>query len=174
MPKINPRLATMLAQPERVVEPRHEVPGLLEDVAPAELSQIAERLIVTHAAGEALEQARRQRALSLRGAGAVSGRSAPRIKAIEATHTDIHLGTVVEHAGSLGYAVELILTPLDGMGAVVRAELGEQAPAASADAVLAQQMDQMQAELAAMHGSAAKAPAKKAPARAKKKSEAAE
>lgn len=60
----------------------------------------------------------------MRQAGEASGRSAPRIKAIEDTGTDILLGTVVEHAHALGYAARLVLTPLDGQGATIQAELG--------------------------------------------------
>ncbi|WP_293912779.1 hypothetical protein [Deinococcus sp.] len=127
MKDINPRLAAVLAQPERVVSPRRDVPGLLADTTPAELERSAEHLSVTYAAGAALKQARHQRALSLRQAGAASGRSAPRIKAIEDTEIDIHLSTVVEHARSLGYATELTLIPLDGTGAVIRAQLSESA-----------------------------------------------
>lgn len=59
----------------------------------------------------------------MRQAGEASGRSAPRVKAIEDTVTDIHLGTVVEHAWALGYAARLVLTPLDGQGPAIQAEL---------------------------------------------------
>lgn len=59
----------------------------------------------------------------MRQAGAASGRSAPRIKAIEDTGTDINLGTVVEHAQALGYRVQLTLNPLDHGGATIQADL---------------------------------------------------
>lgn len=117
------RLAALLAQPERSVEARHDLPGLLKDVTPETLGVTAEHIISTQAAGAALQQARRQRELSLRGAGEITGRSAPRVKAIEATDVDIHLGTVVEHARALGYAVSLTLTPTDGAGPHIIAEL---------------------------------------------------
>ncbi|WP_412030513.1 hypothetical protein [Deinococcus yunweiensis] len=126
MPTREERLAALLAQPERTVNVQDSVPpGLLENTTPQALGTLAEGIIVTHAAGEALRQARKQRELSMRQAGQVSGRSAPRVKAIEDTGTDIHLGTVVEHAHALGYATHLVLTPLDGCGSDIRADLGQ-------------------------------------------------
>ncbi|WP_412030604.1 hypothetical protein [Deinococcus yunweiensis] len=125
MPTREERLAALLAQPERTVEIRNDIPvGLLEEISPQALGTVAEGIIATHAAGAALKQARQQRELSMRQAGQVSGRSAPRVKAIEDTGTDIHLGTIVEHAHALGYATHLILTPLDGRGPDIRADLG--------------------------------------------------
>jgi hypothetical protein len=60
---------------------------------------------------------------SLRQAGEASGRSAPRSKAIKSIDTDSRLVTVVEHTHALGYAVRLVLTPLDGHGHTIQAEL---------------------------------------------------
>ena len=127
MPSHEERLAALLSQPERAVPIQQNIPvGLLEEMTPQALTTQAEGIIATHAAGVALKQARQQRELSLRQAGEASGRSAPRIKAIEDTGIDIHLGTVVEHAHALGYAVRLVLTPLDGQGPAIQAELTEQ------------------------------------------------
>lgn len=124
MPTREERLAALLAQPERTVPVAQNVPeGLLEEVTPQALERLALSALSTHAAGEALKAARQQRELSLRQAGAVSGRSAPRIKAIEDTDIDIHLGTVVEHAQALGYDVRLTLTPVDGQGQSIEAAL---------------------------------------------------
>lgn len=130
MPDRAARLAALLAQPERPVEIKNEVPGLLEDVTPEALEAAAAHIISTQAAGAALQQARQQRDLSLRGAGELVGRSAPRVKAIEATNVDIHLGTVVEHARALGYVVSLTLTPLDGQGPAIQADLSGPRPKA--------------------------------------------
>lgn len=117
------RLAALLAQPEGAApKPQHVPAGLLQAVTPDELTRAADTAIATHAAGEALRQARQDRELSLRQAGAASGRSAPRVKAIEDTELDIHLGTVVEHAHALGYEVKLVLTPLAG-GRLIEAHL---------------------------------------------------
>ena len=123
MPTREDRLAALLSQPERVVEARHDVPGLLQKAAPDTLFRTAENMIVTHAAGAALRQARQQQEWTMRQAGEASGRSAPRVKAIKDTGTDIHLGTVVEHARALGYAARLVLTPLDGPGKTIEADL---------------------------------------------------
>lgn len=126
------RLAALLAQPEgRVAVPEQVPAGLLEVVTPAELEGAAQSAIATQAAGEALRQARQQQELSLRQAGAVSGRSAPRIKAIEATDLDIQLSTVVAHAQALGYEVKLVLSPVAG-GRPIEAQLS--APASATDA----------------------------------------
>lgn len=126
MTDIDPRLQALLGTPERTVQARHDVPGLLEEATPESLHDLAEDAIAVHAAGEALRQARQHRELSLRGAAQLSGRSAPRIKAIEATDSDIHLATVVAHARALGYGVQLTLTPLDGQGPSVHADLSPQ------------------------------------------------
>lgn len=117
------RLAALLAQPEGAAPMPKDIPtGLLQAVTPDELTNAADTAIATQAAGEALREARRQRDLSLRQAGAASGRSAPRVKAIEDTGLDIHLGTVVEHARALGYEVKLVLTPTAG-GRPIEAQL---------------------------------------------------
>lgn len=130
MPTREERLAALLAQPERTVAVQQHVPaGLLEGTDPQALETLAEGIIATHAAGAALREARQQRDLSMRQAGEASGRSAPRIKAIEDTDTDIHLGTVVEHARALGYAARLVLTPLDGQGPSIQAEFSADASA---------------------------------------------
>ncbi|MDR6221517.1 helix-turn-helix transcriptional regulator [Deinococcus soli (ex Cha et al. 2016)] len=119
------RLAALLAQPERTVAVNESAPAkLLEEVTLPDLRVLADSVIATAAAGSALREARQQRNLTMRQAGEASGRSAPRIKAIEDTGTDILLGTVVEHAHALGYAARLVLTPLDGQGATIQAELG--------------------------------------------------
>lgn len=124
MPTREERLASLLAQPECTVAELGTVPqGLLEDVTPESLETSAMSAISTQAAGAALKHARQQRELSMRQAGAVTGRSAPRIKAIEDTDLDIHLGTVVTHAQALGYSVKLTLTPLDGQGQAIEAAL---------------------------------------------------
>lgn len=129
MPTREERLAALLAQPERDVVARRYVPGLLEEVTPQQLQSLVTNMISTQAAGAALYQARQQREWSLRQAGEASGRSAPRIKAIEDTGTDINLGTVVEHAQALGYRVQLVLTPMDHRAATIQADLsGEDAP----------------------------------------------
>ncbi len=120
------RLNAFLAQPERNLQINHELPGLLEDVTLSELTATVERIISTQAAGAALQKARQHRELSLRQAGQKSGRSAPRIKAIESTDVDIRLGTVVEHARALGYGVHLSLTPVDGLGPVIQADLSSE------------------------------------------------
>ena len=123
---LDAELTAMLGSPERVVRlrPGAQIPeGLLQDINAEELEAAVEGMISTQAAGAALHQARQQRELTLRQAGEASGRSAPRIKAIEDTGTDIHLGTVVAHARALGYAVRLSLLPLDGQGPVIEADL---------------------------------------------------
>ncbi|MBX8463546.1 helix-turn-helix domain-containing protein [Deinococcus sp. RIT780] len=118
------RLAALLAQPERAVAASETATaGLLEEVSALDLQHLADGILATTAAGSALREARQQRQLSMRQAGQASGRSAPRIKAIEDTGTDILLGTVVEHAHALGYAARLILTPLDGQGPTIQADL---------------------------------------------------
>ncbi len=117
------RLAALLAQPEGTVAMPEQLPaGLLQTVTPSELNRMAQGAIATQAAGEALRQARHQQELSLRQAGTASGRSAPRVKAIEDTDIDIHLGTVVEHAQALGYQVTLTLSPTAG-GRAIEAHL---------------------------------------------------
>lgn len=137
MPTREERLAALLAQPERTVAVRHDVPvGLLEEITPQALTTLAEGIIATQAAGAALKEARRQRELSMRQAGEASGRSAPRVKAIEDTITDIHLGTVVEHARALGYGVQLTLTPLDTQGPSIQADLSAETASASAPPTL--------------------------------------
>lgn len=123
MTALNPRLTALLAQPEQVIEVNHHIPGLLEEMAPAQLDQTVTHFIATTAMGEALKRARHQSALSLRDAGKASGRSAPRIKAIEDTGTDIHLVTVVEHARALGYSVEVTLRPQHANAPVICANL---------------------------------------------------
>lgn len=123
------RLTALLAQPERTISTTTSVDGLLEPVTPQTLSLLASSIIATQAAGAALFQARQQRQMSMRQAGQVSGRSAPRVKAIEDTGTDITLGTVVEHARALGYTTQLLLIPTDDRGATIVADLGQDAPA---------------------------------------------
>lgn len=58
MPTREERLAALLAQPERAVEARRHVPGLLEAVTPEQLGATVRELISTQAAGAALHQAR--------------------------------------------------------------------------------------------------------------------
>ncbi|WP_075831027.1 hypothetical protein [Deinococcus marmoris] len=126
------RLVALLAQPEGAAPMPDSIPaGLLQAITPDQLAGAVQSAIATQAAGEALHQARRQRELSLRQAGAASGRSAPRVKAIEGTDLDIHLGTVVEHAQALGYEVKLVLTAVTG-GRPIEAHLT--APEKQADA----------------------------------------
>lgn len=118
------RLATLLAQPEQTITSTQAVAGLLEPVTARALNLLASGIVATQAAGSALFQARQQRQMSMRQAGQASGRSAPRVKAIEDTGTDITLSTIVEHAQALGYTTQLVLTPLDGNGPAILADLG--------------------------------------------------
>ena len=129
------RLSALLGSPGRVVRATREVLGLLEEVTPDQLETTVSGIIAVQATGEALRQARLQGGLSLRGAGEASGRSAPRIKAIEDTTTDITLSTVVEHARALGYAVTLTLTPQGGRGQAISAQLSDQAARPSGEVV---------------------------------------
>lgn len=119
----DPRLLALLGAPEQDIEPRNEVPGLLEEGTPDQLEDALRDAFAASSVGDLLQKARQGRGLSLREAARAAGRSPSRIVAVERATTDINVETVVQMARSLGYRVEVVLTPLKGDGERLAANL---------------------------------------------------
>ena len=112
----DPRLTALLGSPERDIQARRRVPGLLEEATPEALEASLAGVAATAGVGDLLRRARTRRGLTMRAAAQAAGRSPSRIAALEKASTDINVSTLVQAARALGYWVEVSLTPLDGSG----------------------------------------------------------
>jgi DNA-binding XRE family transcriptional regulator len=94
-----------------IIKPRSESKG--EGTSFEEFKAMLEEAIVVKNVTEALEQARKEKNLTLEEVGQRVGVSRARIKQLE-TSENIEVSTLVRVASALGYKVQIALTSEDG------------------------------------------------------------